>query len=75
LKRYVYRYVRRLKAQKKMYRQASALITALSVIVSSTVVWQLRGIGVAMSDEDIIDMAADTSVAAIDDNSAIETSS
>lgn len=75
MKRYVYRYVRRLKAQKKMYRQASALITALSVIVSSTVVWQLRGIGVAMSDEDIIDMAADTSVAAIDDNSAIETSS
>lgn len=51
MKRNVSRYIRKLKAQKKMQRQLSALIAALSVVVSGAVTWQLRGTGAALNDD------------------------
>lgn len=43
-------YLRQIKTQKKRRYRLSAVIAALSVAVSGSVAWQLRGIGTAMTD-------------------------
>ena len=45
-------YVQKLKEQKKQQKRLTALITAMSVLVSGTVAWQLRGIGAAMTGDE-----------------------
>jgi len=47
------RYIQKLKAEKKKQKQAAAFITAMSLVVSGTVSWQLHGIGTAMIDENL----------------------
>ena len=50
---YLTKYLNKLKAEKKKQKQAAAFITALSLVVSGTVSWQLRGIGTAMVDDNL----------------------
>ncbi len=48
----LYKYIEKLRHEKKKRRQLTAIMTAMSVFVSGGVFWQLRGIGTAMTDED-----------------------
>ena len=50
---YLTKYLNKLKAEKKKQKQAAAFITALSLVGSGTVSWQLRGIGTAMVDDNL----------------------
>ena len=47
------KYIQLLRESKKKRRQLACLVTALSVLVSGGVFWQLRGIGTAMVDENL----------------------
>ena len=46
------KYLNKIKAEKKKQKQAAAFITAMSLVVSGTVSWQLHGIGTAMNNGD-----------------------
>lgn len=45
------KYLHELRMEKKQKRRLTSFITAMSVLVSTGVFWQLRGIGTAMTDE------------------------
>ena len=46
-------YIQSLRKAKKKHRQLACFVTALSVFVSCSVFWQLRGIGTAMVDQNL----------------------
>ncbi|MBP7186263.1 MAG: LPXTG cell wall anchor domain-containing protein [Ruminococcus sp.] len=46
------KYLNKIKAEKKKQKQAAAFITAMSLVVSGTVSWQLHRIGTAMNNGD-----------------------
>ena len=47
------KYITTLRRAKKKRRQFACVVTAMSVVVSGGVFWQLRGIGTAMTDSDL----------------------
>ena len=45
-------YVQHLRTNKKKRKQLASIVTALSVLVSGNVFWQLREVGTAMMESD-----------------------
>ena len=43
-------YVKNIHQRRRLHHRVAAFLTALSIMMSATVFWQLRGVGTAMTD-------------------------